>query len=298
MAAVMNRPMQAWHAWFAQNTVLAGALLFSISLHAVLLMIRFVAPQVFDVKAQDPGIEVVLVNTRSERKPSKAELLAQANLEGGGDKDRGRSATPLPNVGIERKGDALEEARRRLEQLDTEQRKLLSSLMRNAQTTTPPDPRKTPSLKPNDVHAQELDETTRALARQAAIVEARIQSEYKRPKTHFLGASARDFVAAMYYDNFRQRVERWGNMNYPEAARGKVYGAVQLTVVVDRDGQIVELVIDKSSGSKLLDEAATNIVRRAQPFGRFNDRMRAEMDLLSITRTMIFTNDTLEARAQ
>jgi protein TonB len=102
----------------------------------------------------------------------------------------------------------------------------------------------------------------------------------------------------MYYDNFRQRVERWGNMNYPEAARGKVYGAVQLTIVVDRDGQIVELAIDKSSGSKLLDEAAINIVRRAQPFGRFSDRMRAEMDLLSITRTMIFTNDTLEARAQ
>jgi protein TonB len=298
MAAVMNpsRPLQAWQAWYAQNTVLAGALLASLALHAVLLTIRFVAPQVFDVKAQDPGIEVVLVNTRSERRPSKAELLAQANLEGGGDKDRGRATTPLPNVGVERAGDALEEARRRLEQLDAEQRKLLSSLMRNVNTTAP-DPRKSPTLKPNDTPSMQTDETTLALARQAAIVEARIQAEYKRPKTHILGASARDFVAAMYYDSFRQRVERWGNMNYPEAARGKIYGAVQLTVVVDRDGQIVELKIDKSSGSKVLDEAAINIVRRAQPFGRFSDRMRAEMDLLSITRTMVFTNDTLEARS-
>ena len=286
----------SWPLWVRQNLGLSIALGISIAFHAALLTIRFVAPEVFNQKAQDPGLEVVLVNTRSERAPTKAEVLAQVALDGGGDKDRGRATSPLPNVGLVHEGDSLQESRRRLEQLEAEQKNLMSSMKTPRATLEPLSDKKTPS-DASDQTAADLVDNAKALARQAAIVEARIEEENKRPKKHIFGTSAKDYVAAMYVDAFRNKVERWGNLNYPEEAKGRLYGQVQLTVVIDKIGQIYSLEIDHTSGSKVLDHAALNIVRRAAPYGRFTSQMMGEhMDLLSITRTMIFSNDELQAR--
>ncbi len=304
MAAVMNRPglpqptQFSLSRWMADNVVLTLALGASIALHLVLLTIRFVAPEMLEVKARDPGLEVVLVNTRSPnaQKSPKAQFLAQSTLEGGGDRDQGRGSTPLPNVGIEQQGDALAETRRRLEELDAEQRRLLQSMRAQPSLVDPNDQKR----KPSDVRnaaASDTTDSTRAMMNQAAIVEARIDAEYKRPKRHIFGSNTNEYVAALYVDNFRTKVERWGNLNYPEAAKGKVYGSVQMQIVIDRNGLIEELKIDKSSGNKVLDEAAMNIVRRAAPYGRFTDQMSREMDLLVLTRTMIFSNDAVENRS-
>ncbi|HEU4620774.1 MAG TPA: TonB family protein [Burkholderiaceae bacterium] len=298
-AAIAPRPSSGANlsAWIDQNRLLAFALAVSVVLHGALLTIRFVAPEMLKLEAKDPGLEVVIVNTRSEKAPDKADVLAQVALEGGGDKDQGRASTPLPNAATVEMGDSLSEARRRLEELDAEQRKLLATLRSNKALHEPANDRKPVTDAPKDPQATDVIDAARMLARNAAIVEARIEDEYKRPKKHFYGTSAKDYVAALYIENFRNKVERWGNLNYPEAARGKLYGQVQITIVLDKDGTVYSAELSKSSGHKLLDQAALDIVRRAAPFGRFTDAMAKEMDLLSITRTMVFTNDALEARS-
>ncbi|WP_085315109.1 energy transducer TonB [Derxia lacustris] len=283
--------------WYDRNRVLAVALAASFLLHGLGLTIHFVAPETFEIKAKDPGIEVVIVNSRSERAPAQADVLAQVALEGGGDHETKRAGTPLPNVGVEKPGDALNDAVRKLQQLEAEQKKLLSSLDKNGRPIAAANDAPTPAPDPK-LNGADLIDSARAYARQAAIVQERIEEENRRPRKHFFGTGARDYSAALYVENFRSKVEKWGNLNYPEEARGKVYGAVQISVVIDADGSIVDIGVDKSSGHKLLDQAALNIVRRAAPYGRFTAQMKGEMDLLSITRTMMFTNDQLETRAK
>jgi len=86
------------------------------------------------------------------------------------------------------------------------------------------------------------------------------------------------------------KVERIGNLNYPEAARRQgVYGSLKLTVSIYSDGRIEKVDIDQSSGSKILDAAAIKIVQLAAPYAPFPDELRKKADILSITRTWTFT---------
>ena len=279
-------------AWIAANTLMALALAGSLGAHALILTINFIMPQFTAVKAQDPGLEIVLMNAKSERAPTQAEVLAQVNFEGGGDKDRGRATSPLPNTGMIVEGDALAETRRRQEEFETAQRALLSQLQMSKLQLQQ---QKQIAEKPQE-SGLDLADAIRQIQRQQAIIENRIEEENKRPKKHHFGTSAKDSAAALYVENFKQRFERWGNQHYPDVARG-VYGQVQITVVIDKFGQIYSLELSKSSGNKALDNAALNIVRRAGPYGRFSGDMAKQMDLLSITRTVIFSQGSLETRS-
>lgn len=279
-------------AWIAANTLMALALAGSLGAHALILTINFIMPQFTAVKAQDPGLEIVLMNAKSERAPTQAEVLAQVNFEGGGDKDRGRATSPLPNTGMIVEGDALAETRRRQEEFEAAQRALLSQLQMSKLQLQQ---QKQIDEKPQE-SGLDLADAIRQIQRQQAIIENRIEEENKRPKKHHFGTSAKDSAAALYVENFKQRFERWGNQHYPDVARG-VYGQVQITVVIDKFGQIYSLELSKSSGNKALDNAALNIVRRAGPYGRFSGDMAKQMDLLSITRTVIFSQGSLETRS-
>jgi protein TonB len=278
--------------WIASNTLMVVALATSLGVHLVLLAVNFVMPQLLAHKAQAPDLEIVLINTKTERAPTRAEVLAQANFEGGGNKDRGRATSPLPNTGMVVEGDALAETRRRQEQFEATQRALLAQLqMAKLQLQQ----QKNVSEK-NHATGADLTEAMRQIERQQAIIENRIEEENKRPKKHHFGTSAKDSAAALYVENFKQRFERWGNQYYPEKVRG-VYGQVQITVVIDKYGQIYSLELNKTSGNQALDHAALNIARRAAPYGRFPADMRKKMDLLSLTRTVIFSQGALETRS-
>ena len=114
----------------------------------------------------------------------------------------------------------------------------------------------------------------------------------KRPKRRFLGSRTKEASDAMYLEAWRQKVERIGNMNYPEAARNqKLYGQLRMTVSIKADGSIEKIVIDKSSGSKILDEAAKNILNLAAPYAKFSAEMQKNTDILDITRTWTFTQE-------
>ncbi|MCC6160808.1 MAG: energy transducer TonB, partial [Nitrosomonas sp.] len=101
-----------------------------------------------------------------------------------------------------------------------------------------------------------------------------------------------EYRFARYLEDWRLKVERIGNLNYPEAARKqKLYGSLQLTVGIRSDGSLESIGIDRSSGVQILDDAAIHIVRLAarNGFAPFPPDIRRDTDILHITRTWVFS---------
>lgn len=276
------------------DKVLVMALTVSIGLHLTFLAIRFVDPEAFRVRSTDPPLEIILVNAKSEARPREAQALAQANLDGGGSHDQGRRSSPLPNSFEMRDGDSLDSAKRLVQQLEEEQRKLLASLKESLEmrplpvqeaTERPPQP------------GSEAEESTRQLTRAQAEIAQQISDYQKRPRRHHFMPSASEYRFARYVEDWRARVEKIGNEHYPDEARGKLYGALRMTVSVRRDGTLVDAVVDRSSGSPVLDRAARRIVSMAAPFPPFPPDIARDTDILEITRTWVFTNDQLATRS-
>jgi protein TonB len=279
---------------FLADKVLVMALTVSIGLHMTVLAVRFVDPEFLRVRSTDPPLEIILVNAKSETRPGRAEALAQANLDGGGAHDAGRRTSPLPDAQILKDGDALEAARRMVEQLEEEQKKLLTVLRDSLQLR--PLPKKEAAAEAPAPGVQ--DEQTRELLARAQSEIAKQVSDYqKRPRKHHFMPSTSEYRYARYVEDWRARVEKVGNENYPDEARGKVYGSLRVTVAVRKDGSVADAAIDKSSGSPVLDRAARRIVNMAAPFPPFPPEIARDTDVLEITRTWVFTNDLLSTRS-
>jgi periplasmic protein TonB len=127
-----------------------------------------------------------------------------------------------------------------------------------------------------------------------ARLEAQVSKEYnayqKLPRRRFIGARTQEYRFAQYVEDWRIKVERIGNLNYPEAARQQhVFGSLVLTVSIRADGHLDDVEVDRSSGKSLLDAAAKRIVRLAAPYAPFPPDIRKDTDILSITRTWTFT---------
>jgi protein TonB len=147
------------------------------------------------------------------------------------------------------------------------------------------------------LNGQDLVQRSLEIARLEAEISKSISLYEKMPKRKFIGARTQEYRYAQYVEDWRGKVERIGNMNYPEAARRqKIYGKLTLTVNIRSDGSIENVEINKSSGQRILDAAAQRIVKLAAPYAPFPPDIRKETDILSITRTWTFTtNDQLEA---
>jgi protein TonB len=271
------------------NRILATAIGWSIILHAVVLAIRFVP---FDMPRFDrsPPLEVALVNAKSVSKPTKAELLAQANLDGGGNTDANRRAkTPLPVLPRESTKTDLALASQKVEQLEKRTQEMLTQLQ--AQTAVgPPVPKPdaaadTPELPTASAMMQQTLEAMRLEAQIAKDMDA----YQKRPKRRFVGARAQEYRFARYVEDWRLKVERIGNNNYPAAARAaQLYGSLLLTVGIRADGSVETVTVDRTSGKKILDLAAIKIVEMGGPYSAFPQDIKRDTDILYITRTWTF----------
>jgi protein TonB len=127
-----------------------------------------------------------------------------------------------------------------------------------------------------------------------ARLEAQISKDWdayqKRPRRRFIGARTQEFRFARYIEDWRLKVERVGTLNYPQAARDqKIYGSLQMTVSIKADGTVEKVEINRSSGQKILDEAALRIVQLAAPYAAFPSDISKDTDILGITRTWTFT---------
>ncbi len=267
------------------------ALLVSVGLHAALLTVRFVDPEGFNRVFQDTPLEVILVNSRSGEAPTQAQAIAQANLAGGGDAETGRATSPLPPSATVEAGNASEEARKQIEQLQETQQQLLAQVRRELAVLPQPDPMRDAGTP--DARAQE--ERRRQLIRMLAEIEKRVNEENARPKKRYISPATREEVYAQYYDQLRRKIEERGTRNFPEQNGQKLYGELTMNVTIDANGRVVETEIVRGSNSAVLDKRALAIVHAAAPFGLFTPAMKRKADQLVITSRFRFTrNDGLE----
>jgi periplasmic protein TonB len=283
MAAGKGRGAWRW----PRLTAMQWALGLSLAAHGALLTVRFVDPAAVERVFRDTPLEVILVNARSDEAPAQAQAIAQAQLAGGGETERGRAASPLPPSQAFELGDAPETTRRRVENLQDEQQQLLAALRREIALLPPPDPQRDPG-SPAD---RELQDRHRQLLQQLAEIEKRINTENARPKRRYVSPATREAVYAIYYDRLRRKIEDRGTRDFPELGGRKLYGELTMNLTIDAAGRVVELEIVRASRTRGLDQRAVAIVRAAAPFGPFSDEMAAQADQIVVTSRFRFTRD-------
>jgi len=263
------------------------ALLASVAVHVGLLTFRFVDPERFDRVFQDTSLDVILVNSRSSEKPENAQAIAQANLSGGGEADKGRATSPLPSSPTTEVGEAKEESHRQIEKLQETQTLLLTQIRRELALMPAP----SPQSEQGSSQDQAQEEKRRQLIQLLAEIEKRMQDESLRPKKRYISPATREEVYAVYYDQLRRKVEDRGTRNFPEYQGKRLYGELTMNVTVDRQGRVIDTEIVRPSGNKWLDQRAIAIVRAASPFGDFSSAMRRKADQLVITSRFRFTRE-------
>ncbi|HET7197049.1 MAG TPA: TonB family protein [Burkholderiales bacterium] len=272
------------------DRLLGYALGASIVVHALVLAIHFKLPERLLRQHEESRLEVVLVNSRTRERPARADVLAQANLDRGGNVDEARHAkTPLPLTEPRRPGRDLAAAQRRVRELEARQQRLLAQAReaRASVSQRAPQARQTEPA-PAQPNGRDLADLSLAAMRLQAQIDRQIEAYQKRPRKKFIGANAAEYRFAQYEEDWRAKIERWGTVNYPAEARGKLYGNLRLTVTLRPDGTVAAVDLDRSSGLKVLDNAAFRIVRMASPFAPFPPDIRRDTDLLVITRTWFF----------
>jgi len=287
------------------------------------------------------GLEVTLVAQQSEETPEQPELLAQANLRGGGDSDDNARpsapiATPLPApvpavaatpppaaptpplepdvprpptpaASTQAPTPVAERAAAPPPRLTAAKPESTEAPARKARPDPAPSetadaietadaqPAGTPSSLPT---ASQLITRSFALASLNSELQQKLETHAKRPRQKFISANTQEYRYAAYMESWRAKVERIGNINYPDEARQKqLTGALLLDVALRPDGSVIEILVRRSSGHKVLDDAAVRIVELAAPFAPFPDDIAREVDVLHVTRTWKFLN-TAEFIAQ
>ena len=272
------------------NRLVAYALGASIVLHAVLLAIRFHPFDLNKVQDRTSALEVALVNAKSKSKPTKADILAQANLDGGGNTEADRRAkTPLPALQKAGISGEVAVATQRIEALEIEAKELMTRINGAPTPQAVPKPVEAPPEPVVLPSATELAQRTLEAMRMEARIAKDIETYQQRPKRRFVGARAEEYRLARYVEDWRAKIERIGNLNYPEAARSlQLYGSLLLTVSIRSDGSVENVEINRSSGQSVLDAAAVKIVEMSAPFAAFPPDIKRDTDVLHITRTWMF----------
>lgn len=294
--AELERRIADFDRRYAQMTVrtrfgAAGAI--SLLVHAfVIFGLSFTVPDLRGLQNMVPPLDVVLVNTKSQARPAKADALAQHNLDGGGNTDaRQRAGSPLPVVSQDTQTTELQQAKKRVAELEREARQLLAragvSQVDIARTKPAPEP--APDKGPA-VDGTELMQRSLAIARLEAQISRDWNAYQERPRRKFVGARTQEYRYARYIEDWRQKIERIGELNYPQAARDqRIYGSLMATVSIRADGSLERIQIDRSSGNKVLDEATVQIVKMAAPYAALPPDIARDTDILHITRTWTFT---------
>lgn len=273
---------------------LSVAMIFSIALHAfVLFGVALVLPDPHKAANFMQPLQVVLVNSKSQTKPTQADALAQANLDGGGNTTEDRQAkTMLPTIRDDQQFTP-EQLTKRVAQLEEESKRMMTKLKSDYKVAQP-ELKKQQSTDASN--GDDLVQKSLEIARLEAQINKNHDAYQKLPRRKFVGARTQEYRFAQYIEDWRVKVERIGNLNYPEQARReKIYGTLQLSVSIQADGSVESIEVSRSSGHRILDAAAMRIVKLAAPYAPLPPDITKDVDILTITRTWTFTpSDRLE----
>jgi periplasmic protein TonB len=284
--------------WLARLSLprdrLAFAVAVSVVLHLGLLAMSFAPPEPIRFKPVDPRLEVILLNARTDERPIAPDALAQVDMVGGGDRERGRARSPLPAESRAQDGEGLKLQRQRAAELEAQQRRLLalaasqSEPVKSARSATPQ------AAAQPDASEQTIETV---IARLQAQVDRQISDYNRRPRRLTYGVTALGVSYARYVEDWANRIEKIGTERYPPEARGRLYDSLVITVEIDRDGHVIEVIIDRPSKHPALNRAVRQIVMAGAPYARFTPEMAREGDILQIVRTWSFTRSGLETEA-
>ncbi len=263
------------------------ALGLSIAVHVGLLALRFGAPETFNRVFQDSPLEVILVNAKTNERVENPKAIAQFALQGGGNVEKGRATSPLPPSALTARGEASEDADRKIDTLQEQQMLMLAQIRTILSSMPPPDPRKK-SVTPE---AQAREEKRRQLLQLLAEIERRVNEENARPKRRYISPSTAAGVHALYYSRFKEKVETLGTQNFPQMAGNKLYGELTMLISLNAAGNVIGTEIVQPSGNRSLDRIAQAIVRAGAPYGQFTPAMLREFQVMVVSSRFRFTRD-------
>jgi protein TonB len=285
--AMLDAPMDA-----AGRDRLGFALCLAGALHAVLILGVTFSKENRAAVAQ--RLEITLAQFNSENAPKTADFLAQANQEGSGTLSEKKELTTQQLAAVN--DNQIRDAAKNLQQASapeqsTADRRLASSAKnRDVSSRDARQPIKQPLRG-----AAQLAQLNQEIASLEAKLDIQRQAYAKRPRVRRLTSmSTKQADDAMYLHKWRSKVEAIGNLNYPdEAKRKNIHGELRLLVALLPNGEINEVKILKSSGKRILDDAAIRIVHLAAPYPAFSREMSKQVDVLEIIRTWRFEKSRL-----
>ena len=245
-----------------------------------------------------PTLDVILTQARSALTPEQADFLAQSNNQGGGESERAQRPREdqVAQVPKNEAGVAPQPLTAQVPPPSPEPRqRLLTTVNPSGQRVATPEeqPDSLPRPLPTGT---ELMEQSAEMARLAAEIEVSSALYAKRPKRKFITASTQEYEYAGYMRAWVAKVERVGNLNYPrEAQRLGLTGRLILTVSIGRNGEVKGVLVNRSSGKKLLDQAAVQAVQLASPFAPL-PQTHEDIDILDITRTWDYRDGSVGTR--
>ena len=243
---------------------LSVTVFFSVLAHVILILGVTFASEVVPERRVET-LDVVLVPQRPEERPDQPDYLAQVSQDGGGAGNREVRPVAPPQAPMIRPPAAGD------------------------------DPQVGQVARPGDLNsAREIGTDARVsrsqeIAALIAEIDRRLEAYPRLPRRKWISSRTREHRFAAYMDAWRRRVERIGNLNYPqEAQRRGLSGNLLLDVAINPDGTVEDIVLRRSSGHRVLDDAAIRIVKLASPFARFPGDVAQDVDILHIERTWVF----------
>ncbi|HZW86494.1 MAG TPA: energy transducer TonB [Gallionella sp.] len=271
------------------------AMIFSVALHAFALFgIALTLPDAKQLTNLAQPLQVVLVNAKTKSKPVKARARAQANLDGGGNTAEDRQLkSALPALSNAQRFTP-EQTAKHVTELEAESKRLLTQLKSDRQIAAPEIKKQQPDAA---MSGEDLVQKSLEIIRLEAQINKNMDYYQKLPRRKNIGAQTQEYRFAQYIEDWRVKVERIGNLNYPEQARQQqLFGKLTLSVSIRADGSIEDVIVDRPSGQRILDAAAVRIVKLAAPYAPLPPDISKDVDILTITRTWTFTtSDRLES---
>ena len=270
------------------NERLRVTVLFSLILHAVVVL--GVTFRYEDPGASLPSLDVILVQSAAPSRSKQADFLANANQRGGGESERStRPREPLSGPIPKASGGLAPTPQKAGAPLPKPATPASVLIGAKGEFAVPKVSESSPEVLQLDrATARELVERDLEMARLVAEVDRERAQYAKRPRRKFVSADTREYAFAAYMRAWVARIERLGNLNYPEEARRRgIEGELTLTVAVRRDGSIDSIALIRSSGHDLLDQAARRIVELGAPYAPL-PHTSENIDVLHITRTWQF----------
>jgi len=240
-----------------------------------------------------PTLEITLVPTHSEEAPDEADYFAQANQIGGGEmEDKMKPETPSPAMTSTSDASGAPFVLQPLEfqpKPESTQDEVLT--LDQSDFTVFTSPEDLPEMPEFETPvAAELIARSQEIARMSADLNDQLQSYSRKPRHTFINsAHTKEYKFASYFAEWQRKVEKIGQLNFPdEAKRRNMQGDLLLDVALHSNGTIAEVNMRRSSGHKILDDAAIAIVRLAAPYAPFPEEIQKDTDILHITRTWQF----------